>query len=196
MIQERITEKSQPEKIRVPTKDSDPRLDISKTSVVFPRKNIGDFDLGFLGGPQKRTGFKLSLWMWLSATIDALVIMCVSCATMIGLSFLVKTEFKEVLGFTISRGNLGLTFTVLFLFIGWMYFITARTLAGASVGEWACSLRMGQPHERVQNYYLSRVILRTTLTLLTGIILFPLLSLIFKKDLSGKITGLYIYSLK
>lgn len=183
------------QKIRVPKKDSGRDVDLTKTP-LFRRRDHIEFDLGFLGGPQKRTGFRLSIWMWLAATIDTLVIMSLSCFFMFSYSLMLKLGLRSTLGFTLSAENMWITFGVCFLFSGWMYYITTRVLSGASIGEKSCSLRLGQPHERVKKSYLSRVIIRTTLTLFTGIITLPLLSLIFNKDIVGRLTGLQIYSLK
>lgn len=194
-----IIERNQPqnEKNRVPKKDSGISGDLKKKSPLFRNRDVvADFDLGFLGGPQKRSGFRLSIWMWLASTIDTLVIAAVSCFLMLCYSLMLKAGLKQVLGFTLAKENALITFLVFFVFSGWMYFISSRTLTGASIGEHTCSLRLGQPHERVKRSYLPRVIIRTTLTLLTGIITLPLLSLVINKDVVGRITGLNIYSLK
>lgn len=193
-----IIERNQPqyEKTRVPKKDSGIGGDLKKSPLFRDRDVVADFDLGFLGGPQKRSGFRLSIWMWLASTIDTLVIAAVSCFLMLCYSLLLKAGLKQILGFTLAKENALITFLVFFVFSGWMYFISSRTLTGASIGEHTCSLRLGQPHERVKRSYLPRVIIRTTLTLLTGIITLPLLSLVINKDVVGRITGLNIYSLK
>lgn len=196
MIIEKDQSHSEIEKTRVPKKDSGRIEDIVKSSVLLREGNGVDFDLGFLGGPQKRTGFRLSIWMWLAATIDTLVIAAMSCFFMLCLSILIKLGLKQTFGFILLPENALMTFLVFFTFCGWMYFIASRTLIGASIGEHTCSLRLGQPHERVKRSYLARVVIRTTMTLLTGIITLPLLSLIVKKDIVGRFTGLYIYSLK
>ena len=194
MIIEKNQSHNEIEQTRVPKKDSGHGADLTK-SALFRDQHI-EFDLGFLGGPQKRTGFKLSIWMWLAATIDTLVVLSMSCFFMLCYSLMIKLGLRSALGFTLSHENVGMTFSIFFLFSGWMYFIAMRALTGASIGEKTCSLRLGQPHERVKRSYLARVVIRTTLTLITGIITLPLLSLVFKTDIVGHITGLNIYSLK
>lgn len=196
MIIEKNQSHNEIEKTRVPKKDSGHSGDLTKSPLFRRGYNIVDFDLGFLGGPQKRTGFRLSIWMWLAATIDTLVIAAISCFFMFCLTAAIKLGLRQALGFTLSNENALMTFLVCFIFTGWMYFIASRTLTGASIGEHTCALRLGQPHERVKRSYLARVIIRTTMTLCTGIIMLPLLSLLVKKDIVGRITGLNIYSLK
>jgi hypothetical protein len=195
MIIENNKTQTEIQKIRVPKKDSGRDIDLTK-STIFRRSSHVEFDLGFLGGPQKRAGFRLSIWMLLAATIDTLVIMSLSCFFMFTYSFMMKLGLRSTLGFTLSAENVWMTFGVFFLFSGWMYYIATRVMSGSSIGEKNCSLRLGQPHERVKKSYLTRVIIRTTLTLFTGIITLPLLSLIFNTDIVGRLTGLQIYSLK
>ncbi len=196
MIIEKDQSHNEIEKTRVPKKDSGTSGDLIKSPLFRRDYSVVDFDLGFLGGPQKRTGFRLSIWMWLAATIDTLVIAAMSCFFLLCLSVMIKLGLRQTLGFTLSHENALMTFLVFFTFCGWMYFIASRTLTGASLGEHTCALRLGQPHERVKRSYLARVVIRTTMTLLTGIITLPLLSLLVKKDIAGRLTGLNIYSLK
>jgi hypothetical protein len=164
---------------------------------IFNRLDFLESHLGFSSGSWiKRKGVRLALWMWLATSIDTLIILSLSCLFMLGLVFTVRNVLPDEFNFLILRSNLKLTFFISFIFLGWMYFIATRALWSASVGEQTCSLRMGQPQERLQKTYLARVITRTTLTLLSGIIIIPLISLIFRQDLMGRLTCLNIYSLK
>jgi hypothetical protein len=70
-----------------------------------------------------------------------------------------------------------------------------RVFNGATFGEQACALRLGQPTQRMQPGYIFKVILRTTLIMMTGVIPLPVLSLFFKRDLAGDVSGVKIYSL-
>ncbi|MGZ3725113.1 MAG: RDD family protein, partial [Pseudobdellovibrio sp.] len=76
-----------------------------------------------------------------------------------------------------------------------VYMIMMRVFMGASLGEWSCQLRLGQPVQRIKPTYVLRVVARTTLLLGTGVVVFPILSLILNRDLLGDITGIRIYSL-
>ncbi len=77
----------------------------------------------------------------------------------------------------------------------WMYLIVTRFFMGASVGEWACNLRLGQPNQRIKTTYLLKVIFRTSLIMVTGVFIIPVLSLILKKDMAGEMSGIKVYSL-
>ncbi len=74
--------------------------------------------------------------------------------------------------------------------------ISIRSLLGFTIGEWACDLRLGQPHERLRNNYVIKVMLRSSLILLTGVVTLPVLSLLLGRDLAGVLSGLRLFSLK
>ena len=65
MIVDQNQTNTQIEKTRAPKKNSGISGDLAKSPLFRDRGVFADFDLGFLGGPQKRTGFKLSIWMWM-----------------------------------------------------------------------------------------------------------------------------------
>ncbi|MFN3454406.1 MAG: hypothetical protein ACK41T_05545 [Pseudobdellovibrio sp.] len=152
--------------------------------------------VGFRSGPQKRSGYVLALWMWLSVSIDWLIVTSASLSFVFVGAQIISHSFRSELGFLFSHDNFILTVAIAAIFTGWMYFISTRAIFGYSLGEKACSLRLGQPHERLNQRYTFKIIIRSTVNLLTGIILLPLLSIIFQRDLLGKVSGIYIYTLK
>jgi len=154
-----------------------------------------DSNVGFRSGSQNRSGFNLVLWSWMSAFIDTLVLVSISCFTLILFSALIKTPAREVLKVLSIESKASELFAVSFLFSFWAYMIMMRVFMGASLGEWSCQLRLGQPIQRIKTSYVLRVILRTTLLLVTGVVTFPVLSLILNRDLLGDITGIHVYSL-
>ncbi len=162
---------------------------------------------GFIGGPQKRSGFKLVVWMWTAAIIDYLLILAGSLIALILFSMMVtsmgkSTELATSFAVTFLKSFLhpkqvNLTLLAMIISVGWTYFIVARAFMGASIGEKFCELRLGKPSERLAPIYIVRLIGRTSLVVATGVVLIPILSLIFRRDLAGKLSGgLYIYSLK
>jgi len=142
---------------------------------------------GFHGGSsRRRKGWKLAVWSWLGAFIDGLILIAITALFAMAFSSLVK----------IPLASLPFVFIEIFLLCCWIYMITLRTFTGASIGEWACDLRLGQPHERMSSFYALRVIGRATLIMASGFVLFPILSFLFRRDLAGSLTGLKIFSLK
>ena len=167
---------------------------------IFRRLEIveSDFvpDLSFHGGSQKRSGLKLALWTWFSATIDTLVLISLSCFFIVVFSFLMKATPGSMLGlFVINQSFIG-ALVILFLVSVWSYLVFMRVFMGASIGEWTCDLRIGQPLQRFKFSYLFRVILRSSVVVGSGLIVLPILSLLFSRDIAGDISGVKIYSLE
>lgn len=152
--------------------------------------------IGFHGGAQKKSGFKLALWTWLSATIDTFILISTSCFFMIVFSFLMQTPAKSFILQLFKQPQLISVFAGSFTLSLWTYLIFTRIFMGASLGEWTCNLRLGKPIQRTQMNNLFKVILRTTLVLGTGVVVIPLISLVVGRDIAGEITGIKIYSLK
>lgn len=162
---------------------------------LFRRLDFTEDVVGFRGGSSKRSGIKLAMWTWLSAAVDTMMMIALSCFFVIAFSLLMKTSAREVIHFVWRDFSLLKIFGAAFLVSFWMYMVFLRGFNGATIGEWTCSLRLGQPWQRLQSGYILKVFLRTTLIMMTGIVVIPLLSLVFRRDLAGDLTGLKIYSL-
>lgn len=170
----------------------------SKAFDIFKRLEMIDdasTDVGFHGGSKKRSGLKLALWTWLAAGIDALILVSTSCFFILVFSFLMKANPNSMFGLFLKDQNNINVLGILFITTLWTYLIFMRVFMGATIGEWTCGLRLGQPLERFHFSYLLRVMLRTTAVLATGIFMLPLISLFFTRDIAGDISGLKIYSL-
>lgn len=162
---------------------------------------------GFMGGPQKRSGFKLILWMWTAAVIDYLLILAGSLIALVLFSLLMTQVQKSIeIASSIAVSSLkallhpkqvNYTFLAMIISVGWTYFLVTRAFMGASIGEKFCELRVGKPSERLSSFYVLRLMARISFVAATGIVLIPILSLLFRRDLAGRLSGgLYIYSLK
>lgn len=152
-------------------------------------------NLGFHGGSKKRSGLKLALWTWLAAGLDALVLVSTSCLFILVFSYLMKANSNSMFGLFLKNQNLVNMLCLLIAGILWTYLIFMRIFMGATIGEWTCGLRLGQPLERFHTSYILKVMLRTTVVLATGIFVIPIVSLLFSRDFAGDISGLKIYSL-
>jgi|GEM_PF-1020660 len=170
----------------------------SKINELFKSRAPLSFDqnTGFHGGASRRKGYRLALWSWLASFIDALILISASCVFILAFSVIVKTSVGALLGSMLHSQHRFLFFAEVFSICGWIYMVTIRSFMGSTVGEWACDLRLGQPHERLQSGYILKVALRSTLILFTGVLTLPVLSLVLGRDLAGMITGLRLFSLK
>lgn len=146
------------------------------------------------GSSRPGVGYRLALWSFVASLIDALIVFSMSCFFLIVFSFLVGSEMSAVLYFV--QGTF-LQFSIgVFLLTSVIYMILFRSLLGFSLGEWACGLRLGTPKDRLLKNYSLRVCGRMLLILGTGVIVLPSLSLIFGRDLAGRISGLPLMSLQ
>ncbi len=167
---------------------------------IFQRLLILDNDVtpcvGFHGGSKKRSGLKLALWTWLSATIDTCILISVSCFFIVLASFLMKTTPGSLLSLFLKEQNAVVSIATTFLAISWIYLVFMRAFMESTIGEMACDLRLGEPLQRLKLTYILKVMVRTTAIMLTGVVLLPLTSLLLSKDISGELSGLKMYSLE
>ena len=188
-VQDTPTPKENPEPNEIPNK-STPMFPID---FVEPANEVHAV---FHGGPRKRSGLKLAMWTWVSASIDGLVLFSLSCFFMVFFSILMKTSAKSFLGLVLNNKSGIETFVILFIITSWSYLIFSRVFMGASIGERSCNLRLGQPVQRFQSNYILKVIVRSTLVVLTGVFVLPILSAFYRRDLAGELSGIKIYSLQ
>ncbi len=170
----------------------------SKLNEIFKNNKMQfDQNTGFHGGPSaRRKGYRLALWSWIASTIDALILVATSCVFLLMFSWIVKNSMGGALsGITQGQHKL-LLFAEVYALSSWIYMIASRSFMGSSIGEWACDLRLGQPHERFRSVYILRVMLRSSLIVITGVITLPALSLALGKDIPGICSGLRLFSLK
>ena len=143
---------------------------------------------GFHGGPHgRRKGYVLSLWSLMASTIDALLLIAMSCVFLMVFIKIIKTPLTP---------SVLKDFAVIYVIVSWLYMITLRFFTGSSIGEAACDLRLGRPQERNAPGYFAKVVFRATLVVVTGLVVLPLLSLVFGRDLAGSLSGLKLFSLK
>ncbi|MGE5086295.1 MAG: hypothetical protein ACM3MG_08365 [Bacillota bacterium] len=164
---------------------------------LFRDRKLVFSQTGFQGGPsRRRKGYRLALWSWLASMIDGLLLLAASCLFLVCFSLIVKSPVGVVFSEMFHTESKGLFFVEIFAVSSWLYLVTTRVFMGASIGEWACDLRLGQPQERFAGVYILRVMLRCTLILATGVVLLPLFSLLSGKDVAGVLSGLRLLSLK
>jgi hypothetical protein len=184
-------ERNRPKKVNKNIKNRSPiESELFKRSHYFVESKVD-----FRRGSQNRSGIKLVFWSWISAVIDSLVVISISCFCVVFFAILMKTPLKDFINYSGISNSFKEMFICSFLLSFWVYLVTMRVFMGASLGEWTCQLRLGQPLQRILPGYVLQVALRTSLQMVTGFLLFPFCSLIFKRDFLGDITGIRVYSL-
>lgn len=148
-------------------------------------------ELGFHSGSRKRRGRRLIEFQILSALVDSLLILAISLFVCFLYLVSLKTDLVQVLPHKLYFAEL---FGIIFLWIQFSYLVVLRTFNGYTFGERVFEVRLGIFQERYLLSYPFRVIYRTFIIYLCGIITLPLLSWFFKRDLAGEISGLKLTS--
>ena len=90
----------------------------------------------------------------------------------------------------IANGMIYLSLLAMVAGITWIYMVASRVFMGFTPGEWVFDQRLGLPEALGTNSYALKAVARSTMVIATGGIVFPLLSLIFNRDLLGRLIGL------
>jgi RDD family. len=182
---------------RAPRKREAPLPSKGGAALIRDRLKLGFASgTGFHSGPSRRKGRKQALWSFAAAFIDVLILISLSSVFLFTFSLIMQSSAGAVLTKVFHHEHTLVLFAEVFMLSAWLYLISIRVLMGSSIGEWACNLRLGQPHERLQTRYILRVALRTSLIVCTGVFTLPLLSVITGRDVPGVLSGLRLFSLK
>lgn len=85
------------------------------------------------------------------------------------------------------------SFVVLLVAVMQMYVVIARSFFGRTLGEWTFDLQMGNDKDIESPIYPLKIVLRSLITVGTGLITLSLLSFVFQRDLAAKLTGVQLY---
>lgn len=125
--------------------------------------------------------------------LDAMLLVAGFLTCLIVLLMVTKIDLVESFTETESSLVLGGSLASLFLFLTWIYLVVNRVFLGATPGEWVFDRRLGRTEQMGTFKFVGQVLARSTLVILTGLILIPLASLIMNKDLLGKWLGLELH---
>lgn len=128
-----------------------------------------------------------------SAALDGIIVFALTLVFLIALMAVTKVDLNVVLrninGELMTQISLG----VLFVAVMQMYVIISRSFFGRTLGEWTFDLQVGSNEEQKRESYPLRIAWRSLVTVVTGLVLLPLLSGMFGRDLAGRISGVQLY---
>ncbi|MGZ3773669.1 MAG: metalloendopeptidase [Pseudobdellovibrionaceae bacterium] len=136
----------------------------------------------------KKTTFSFS-----AAILDAMLVIAASLLCMIVLLVITKVDLIGNLSNPDAQGMIYISTVSLFAGITFIYLTLNRIYIGCTPGEWAFDQRIGKPEELNKASYSLKVVGRSLLVVLTGFILFPIISAIFGIDFAGSVTGAQLY---
>jgi hypothetical protein len=125
--------------------------------------------------------------------LDAVIIVALSMIFVLGLVVATGLNVTSVLTSAQMETGAQLSLLVMYLAVFAMYSIVARSFFGCTVGEWTFELQLGDDDQLNQAIYPAKVLWRSVLNLATGLVLLPVISMIMRTDVSGKMSGLQLY---
>lgn len=128
--------------------------------------------------------------------LDAIFVVALSLIFLVSLILVTGVNLSSVIMNTQTDLTTQLSMGVLFIAVMQMYVIVSRSFFGRTLGEWTFEMQLGDDNQHQMSSYPLRVLLRSLITILTGVILLPTLSLLFGKDLAGAMSGLQLYRQK
>lgn len=128
-----------------------------------------------------------------SMFLDGLLILAASLLCMIIMLMVTKVDLLANLSNPDQEGLIYASTLALFGGVSFLYMVVNRYFLGYTPGEWASEMRVGTPRETGTVGFALRVAARQLLTMITGFALLPILSLIVRFDIAGRLTGARLY---
>ena len=138
--------------------------------------------------PSKDT-YKATSWSLSAAILDGMLVIAASLLCMIILLLITKVDLIGNLTHPDDAYMIYAATAAIFAGVSFIYLTVNRIFMGATPGEWAFDQRVGQPEELPTGLFALKVAARSALVVITGFILFPVISAILGKDFAGQITG-------
>lgn len=137
----------------------------------------------------KAEELKPAVWNFSCALLDGMLVVAATLLCMIILLVITRVDLIGNLTRPDSAGMIYLATVTLFAGVSFIYLVVNRIYLGYTPGEWAFDQRVGRPEDVGTMSYLLKVTARSLLTIATGFVVLPILSLIFGYDIAGAITG-------
>lgn len=128
-----------------------------------------------------------------SAIIDGLITLGITSLFTVSLVVIFQIDLVKLMASQKMVMRTALDILYLYFGIVLIYFMAARGLWGSTLGDWAFDIQLGSEKQRRHVMYPYQVLFRTFIILATGIILIPLVSMGFGKDMAEKFSGLKLY---
>lgn len=128
-----------------------------------------------------------------SMFLDGLLILAASLLCMIIMLMVTKVDLLANLSNPDQEGFIYAATLALFVGVSFLYMTVNRYFLGYTPGEWASEMRIGRPGETGTVGFALRISARQILTMVTGFALLPILSLVTRIDIAGRLTGARLY---
>lgn len=128
-----------------------------------------------------------------AAILDTMMVLAV--ALMFLITLLLVTGVKLAMVFKGVQTDLMTQASMFLLYISvlQLYVIISRSFFGKTLGEWTFEYQMGDDKQIQSAMYPILVLWRSLVVMATGVVILPLLSVVFRRDLASFLTGLQFY---
>lgn len=133
--------------------------------------------------------FKATTWNFSSALLDSMLVIAASLLCMIILLIVTKVDLIGNLTHPDNDGMIYIATAAMFATVSFIYLVVNRVFMGYTPGEWAFDQRIGLPSQTNTAAYALKVAARSALVIVTGFVIFPIVSAVLGKDIAGNITG-------
>lgn len=124
---------------------------------------------------------------------DAVMAFALSLLFLIALVIATDMDLNRLLQATSLYTMNQIGMLVLYISVAQLYVISARAFAGQTLGEWAFDVQLGTREDQEQATFPLLVFARAVLISLTGVVILPLIALIFGVDYAAKVLSLRLY---
>lgn len=128
-----------------------------------------------------------------SAVLDLVIVVAIALVFMVSLLTITKVDLNVVIKNLSNDVMIQISLGAMFLAVMQMYVVISRSFFGRTLGEWTFDLQVGRDNEQKFESYPLRIILRSFIVTLTGLIFLPLVSALIRRDVAGGISGVRLY---
>lgn len=127
-----------------------------------------------------------------AGVLDAMLIIASTLLFMIALLMVTKVDLIATLTNTQSNPMVFVATLAMFATVVFVYYVAHRIFIGATPGEWAYEMTVGEPAKIGTATLMINQVKRTLFVIFTGFIITPIISLVLGKDIAGMISGAFL----
>lgn len=132
----------------------------------------------------------MEIFSWSAAFVDGVMVLALSLIFLVSLLIVTEVDLMTLLAQPDLNIMAWVALASVFLAVAQIYMIGARGWAGATLGDWAFDVEVGNYLERSRITFPLKLVWRSLIYTVTGFVLLPVLSTLLGRDVMGRLTGL------
>jgi hypothetical protein len=141
-----------------------------------------------------KTQMRAVAFSWSAAFVDAVLVLATSLVFLISLLLVTEVDLMAIMAQPSLNESAMLGLLIILMAVVQIYMVGLRGWAGATLGDWAFDVEVGNYLERAKLNFPLKLLGRSLLYTATGFVLMPALGAILKRDVIGQVTGLTLQS--